>query len=90
VPLSNGSKFAGDTIERQLGAGEMGGSISLNVPRLPRRDAIKALKKAISGDPTVSSGSTTKPPIAKTFRSIGQSAQRHSLHRRLVWNSDEP
>ncbi|BDX32266.1 protein kinase [Mycobacterium antarcticum] len=51
MPLANGAKFAGYTIERQLGAGGMGEVYLAQHPRLPRHDAIKVLKTAISSDP---------------------------------------
>ena len=51
MPLSNGFKFAGYTIERRLGTGGMGEVYLAQHPRLPRHDAIKVLKKAISANP---------------------------------------
>jgi hypothetical protein len=51
MPLGDGAKFAGYTIERQLGAGGMGEVYLAQHPRLPRHDAIKVLKAGISSDP---------------------------------------
>jgi hypothetical protein len=51
MPLGDGAKFAGYTIERQLGAGGMGEVYLAQHPRLPRHDAIKVLKTGISSDP---------------------------------------
>lgn len=51
MPLTNGAKFAGYTIERQLGSGGMGEVYLAQHPRLPRYDAIKVLRSDISSDP---------------------------------------
>lgn len=51
MPLGNGTKFAGYTIERQLGFGGMGEVYLVQHPRLPRRDALKVLRSDISSDP---------------------------------------
>ena len=51
MPLANGAKFAGYTIERQLGAGGMGEVYLAQHPRLPKRDAVKVLRSDISSDP---------------------------------------
>lgn len=51
MPLANGAKFAGYTIERQLGSGGMGEVYLAQHPRLPRYDAIKVLRTDISSDP---------------------------------------
>ena len=51
MPLGNGTKFAGYTIERQLGAGGMGEVYLAQHPRLPRHDALKVLRSDISADP---------------------------------------
>ena len=51
MPLTNGSKFAGYVIERQLGSGGMGEVYLAQHPRLPRHDAIKVLRSDISADP---------------------------------------
>ncbi|BBY95615.1 protein kinase [Mycobacterium gallinarum] len=51
MPLGNGTKFAGYTIERQLGAGGMGEVYLARHPRLPRHDALKVLRSDISSDP---------------------------------------
>ena len=51
MPLGDGAKFAGYTIERRLGAGGMGEVYLAQHPRLPRHDAIKVLKAGISSDP---------------------------------------
>jgi serine/threonine protein kinase len=51
MPFANGAKFAGYTIERQLGSGGMGEVYLARHPRLPRYDAIKVLRSDISSDP---------------------------------------
>lgn len=51
MPLSDGTKFAGYTIERQLGSGGMGEVYLVQHPRLPRHDALKVLRPDISSDP---------------------------------------
>ncbi|MCV7220810.1 serine/threonine protein kinase [Mycolicibacterium elephantis] len=51
MPLGDGTKFAGYTIERQLGAGGMGEVYLAQHPRLPRHDALKVLRSDISSDP---------------------------------------
>lgn len=51
MPLGDGARFAGYTIERQLGAGGIGEVYLAQHPRLPRHDAIKVLKTGISSDP---------------------------------------
>jgi hypothetical protein len=51
MPWGNGTKFAGYTIERQLGAGGMGEVYLARHPRLPRYDALKVLRSDISSDP---------------------------------------
>ena len=51
MPLGNGTKFAGYTIERMLGSGGMGEVYLAQHPRLPRRDALKVLRSDISSDP---------------------------------------
>ncbi len=50
MPLSDGTKFAGYTIERQLGSGGMGEVYLVQHPRLPRQDALKVLRSSISAD----------------------------------------
>jgi len=50
MPLGNGTKFAGYTIERQLGSGGMGEVYLAQHPRLPRHDALKVLRSDISSD----------------------------------------
>jgi len=50
MPLGSGTKFAGYTIERQLGAGGMGEVYLAQHPRLPRHDALKVLRSDISSD----------------------------------------
>src|SRR4051812_41413937 len=51
MPLGNGAKFAGYTIERLLGTGGMGEVYLAHHPRLPRHDAIKVLRSDLSADP---------------------------------------
>jgi serine/threonine protein kinase len=51
MPLTNGAKFAGYTIERQLGSGGMGEVYLVQHPRLPRHDALKVLRSDVSADP---------------------------------------
>ena len=50
MPLTAGRAFAGYTILRQLGAGGMGEVYVAEHPRLPRREAIKILRKDVSAD----------------------------------------
>ncbi|MCV7284924.1 serine/threonine protein kinase [Mycolicibacterium wolinskyi] len=50
MPLSNGTKIAGYTIERMLGSGGMGEVYLAQHPRLPRHDALKVLRTGISAD----------------------------------------
>jgi serine/threonine protein kinase len=51
VVLAAGEEFAGYTIESVLGTGGMGAVYLAKHPRLPRRDALKLLNPAFSGDP---------------------------------------
>jgi len=51
MPLADGAKFAGYTIERLLGTGGMGEVYLVQHPRLPRHDALKVLRTDISADP---------------------------------------
>src|ERR1700709_2038598 len=50
MPLSNGTKIAGYTIQRLLGSGGMGEVYLAQHPRLPRQDALKVLPSSVSGD----------------------------------------
>ncbi|MDT5069664.1 MAG: hypothetical protein QOK02_5819 [Mycobacterium sp.] len=50
MPFANGAKFAGYTIERQLGSGGMGEVYLVQHPRLPRHDALKVLRSDVSAD----------------------------------------
>jgi serine/threonine-protein kinase len=50
MPLNNGDVFAGYTIVRRLGSGGMGEVYLAQHPRLPRRDALKVLPAALTGD----------------------------------------
>ncbi|WP_413232646.1 serine/threonine-protein kinase [Mycolicibacterium sp. 050158] len=50
MPFADGAKFAGYTIERQLGSGGMGEVYLVQHPRLPRHDALKILRSDISAD----------------------------------------
>ncbi len=49
--LAAGEEFAGYLVERVLGTGGMGAVYLAKHPRLPRRDALKLLNPAFSGDP---------------------------------------
>ncbi|OBG23519.1 protein kinase [Mycolicibacterium celeriflavum] len=51
MPLADGTKIAGYTIRRMLGAGGMGEVYLAQHPRLPREDALKVLRSDISSDP---------------------------------------
>ena len=51
VVFAAGEEFAGYTIESVLGTGGMGAVYLARHPRLPRRDALKLLNPAFSGDP---------------------------------------
>jgi len=51
VVFAAGDEFAGYTIESVLGTGGMGAVYLAKHPRLPRRDALKLLNPAFSGDP---------------------------------------
>ncbi len=51
VVFAAGEEFAGYTIESVLGTGGMGAVYLAKHPRLPRRDALKLLNPAFSGDP---------------------------------------
>jgi hypothetical protein len=51
MPLSNGTKIAGYTIQRLLGSGGMGEVYLAQHPRLPRQDALKILRSDFSADP---------------------------------------
>jgi serine/threonine protein kinase len=51
VVFAPGEEFAGYTIESVLGTGGMGAVYLARHPRLPRRDALKLLNPAFSGDP---------------------------------------
>jgi serine/threonine protein kinase, bacterial len=50
MPLNPGDVFAGYTIVRRLGSGGMGEVFLAQHPRLPRRDALKVLPAALTGD----------------------------------------
>ncbi|KUI25553.1 protein kinase [Mycobacterium sp. IS-1742] len=50
MPLGDGTKIAGYTIQRMLGSGGMGEVYLAQHPRLPRQDALKVLKADISAD----------------------------------------
>ncbi|MFT3660534.1 MAG: serine/threonine-protein kinase [Gordonia sp. (in: high G+C Gram-positive bacteria)] len=50
IALDPGDRFAGYTIERQLGAGSMSEVYLAEHPRLPRRDALKVLASLLSVD----------------------------------------
>lgn len=51
MPLANGTKIAGYTVQRLLGSGGMGEVYLAQHPRLPRQDALKVLRSDISADP---------------------------------------
>ncbi|WP_188113111.1 serine/threonine-protein kinase [Mycobacterium simiae] len=51
MPLRIGEVFAGYTILRVLGSGAMGAVYLAQHPRLPRRDALKVLSPALTGEP---------------------------------------
>lgn len=50
MSLVSGTVFAGYTIVEQLGSGGMGEVYRVEHPRLPRRDALKVLPAALTGD----------------------------------------
>ncbi|WP_029116402.1 serine/threonine-protein kinase [Mycobacterium sp. URHB0044] len=50
MPLADGAKFAGYTIERLLGTGGMGEVYLVRHPRLPRQEALKILPASVSAD----------------------------------------
>src|SRR3954447_22882352 len=50
MPLRIGETFAGYRILRLLGSGGMGEVYLVQHPRLPRHDALKVLRPAVSGD----------------------------------------
>ena len=50
MTLSAGEQFAGYTVVRRLGAGGMGEVYLAQHPRLPRREALKVLRKDLSED----------------------------------------
>src|SRR5246127_1091702 len=50
MPLASGETFAGYTILRLLGRGEMSEVYLAQHPRLPRRDALKILPEATTAD----------------------------------------
>src|ERR1700712_202343 len=52
MPLNNGQTFAGYKIIRLLGSGGMGEVYLVQHPRLPRQEALKVLRPAISRDPS--------------------------------------
>lgn len=51
MPLADGTKIAGYTIQQMLGAGGMGEVYLAQHSRLPRQDALKVLRSDISSDP---------------------------------------
>lgn len=51
MSLSEGEQFAGYTIVRLLGSGEMGAVYLARHPRLPRFEALKILRAELSADP---------------------------------------
>src|SRR4051794_28926113 len=50
MPLTEGSLFAGYPILRRLGAGGVGEGYLVEHPRLPRREALKALPRELTHD----------------------------------------
>ncbi|OMC49923.1 hypothetical protein A5745_05720 [Mycobacterium sp. IS-2888] len=50
MPLSEGQSFAGYTVVRLLGTGEMAEVYLVRHPRLPRLEALKVLRADLSGD----------------------------------------
>ena len=50
MPLSEGAAFAGYTVVRLLGTGEMAEVYLVRHPRLPRLEALKVLRADLSGD----------------------------------------
>jgi len=51
MPLNEGAPFAGYTVVRLLGSGEMGEVYLVRHPRLPRLEALKVLRADLSADP---------------------------------------
>jgi serine/threonine protein kinase, bacterial len=56
-----GDHFAGYTIKRLLGSGEMGEVYLADHPRLPRQDALKILPSNISADSSFRERFIAKP-----------------------------
>jgi serine/threonine protein kinase len=67
MPLPAGSRFAGFTIERLLGAGGMGEVYLAQHPRLPRRDALKILPSNLSDDPDYRARFEREADLASTL-----------------------
>ena len=64
MSLEAGTRFAGYTIVRKIGAGGMGAVYLAQHPRLPRLDVIKVLAEHVSNDPTFRARFTREADLA--------------------------
>jgi serine/threonine protein kinase, bacterial len=67
MPLSVGDEFAGYRIVRLLGSGGMGEVYLVEHPRLPKRNALKILSAAVSGDASFRERFTREADLAATL-----------------------